>query len=93
MNEYIESGADRLWTQVSYTSWLTMPRVLMQQMPDEWQGKMADLIAEYDERVTIPSKYWCDTEVTLKKDGKYIKAYEWVLNYKYPSDEVKSWVK
>jgi hypothetical protein len=44
------SGADRLhcYWSLSYASYLTVPRVLMQSMPDEWQNKMAALLEELD---------------------------------------------
>lgn len=93
-NDYTLSGYDELWREMSYTGWLTMPRVLMHEMPDDWQRKMSELIREYDDTFgsNIPEQYWCDTEVRLKKDGKYIKTFEWITNYKYPDKEMfNSW--
>lgn len=41
-------GADRLhtWWELSYASYLVLPRSLMQSMPDEWQDRMAALLEE-----------------------------------------------
>jgi len=36
------------WFGLSYARWLTLPRVLMVQMPPLWQGKMAGLLDEFD---------------------------------------------
>lgn len=94
MNDYVPSGRDRLWIRMSYTGWLTMPRVMMHQMPDEWQGKMADLIDEFETTWNnVPKEFHCDTEVRLKQHGKYIKQFPW-LDYKYtPSDTFDGWSK
>lgn len=86
------SGSEKLWNAMSYTGWLALPRVLMQQMPDDWQGKMADLLQEYNDTWDIPKQYWCEIEVSLKKDGKYIQTYEWIKNYRHPDREMfESW--
>lgn len=46
-----KKGYDALWNWfgLSRSSWLTLPRVLMHEMPDDWQRKMAKLLEEYDE--------------------------------------------
>lgn len=43
-----ESGRDRLhrWWGLSYANYLTLPRSLMQSMPDEWQGQMATMLEQ-----------------------------------------------
>jgi hypothetical protein len=80
-----KQGHDKLWSwfSISYSSWLTLPRVLMHEMPDEWQSKMADLMKEWDEHwdfSTIPF----DTSVQLKENGKYVSTPEWLSNYRHP---------
>lgn len=84
-----QKGYYELWLQMSYTSWLTMPRALMHEMPDEWQGRMAELIKEWDE-------YWdfreldLETFVSLRKDGRFSKAPEYLVNYRHPmTDEIE----
>ena len=77
-------GRDALWHWFgsSYASYLTLPRVLMHDMPDEWQGKMAALLEEYDE--TFPNKPNIGTRVQTTQAGKLIKTPEWLINYRYP---------
>ena len=38
---------------LTYASWLTLPRVLLQEMPFEWQAKFTELLNEYHE--TFPT--------------------------------------
>jgi hypothetical protein len=33
-----------LWFGLSYASWLTIPRIVLESMPEEWQCKMVELI-------------------------------------------------
>lgn len=46
-------GHDRLhlWFEMSYAQYLTVPRSALQSMPDRWQGRMAALLEELDERI------------------------------------------
>jgi hypothetical protein len=37
-----------LWFSISRTGWVTLPRVLIHEMPDDWQDRMAALLEEYD---------------------------------------------
>lgn len=37
------------WFELSYSQFLTIPRLVMQSMPAEWQAKMVDLLNELDE--------------------------------------------
>lgn len=81
-------GYDALWAwfELSYASWLTIPRVLMHEMPDEWQARMAKLLAEYDEahHHFMDLDPPIDTVVCCKVDGRYVKPPEWLLNYRHP---------
>lgn len=76
------------WFGLSYSTWLTLPRVLMHEMPDEWQGKMAALLEEWDETWNgrdMPNPY-----VSAKQGGKFVRWPQWLLNYKYPdADEIE----
>lgn len=38
-----------LWFELSYARYLTVPRSILEAMPDEWQGKLAALMREMDE--------------------------------------------
>lgn len=82
-------GYDELWGWfgLSYASFLTLPRVLMHEMPDDWQMKMAQLLKEYDE--TFPNQPDIGTRVQATKDGKLIKMPEFLKNYRRPDkDEI-----
>ncbi len=71
------------WFSLSYSSFLTLPRVLMEAMPDEWQGRMAALLEEYDDAYTN----WPDIRVQVRitdGSGRMIKTPRWLINYRHP---------
>jgi hypothetical protein len=73
---------------LSYASWLTMPRVLMEAMPDEWQGKMAELWEEWDR--TWKTDQYGGTRVQIVDGvGRMVKTDPRLLNYRYPDH---SWI-
>ena len=82
--------SDKLWTwfQLSYASFLVLPRVLMHEMPIEWQDKMADLLSEYDE--AYPNQPDMGTQVrATDMSGKLIPMPRWLREYRRPDlDEV-----
>lgn len=80
-------GYERLWRWfgLSRASWLTMPRVLMHQMPDDWQERMAKLCEEWDE--TWDSSEMPNPIVNAQIDGKFAKWPKWLLNYRHPDKE------
>ena len=71
-----------LWFGLSYASWLTMPRVLMHEMPDEWQLEMARLLSEYKEK--FPNQPDMGTRVQITQHGKLIKTPPWLISYRHP---------
>ncbi len=74
-----------LWFGLSRSAFLTLPRVLMHEMPDKWQADMARLLAEMDEK--FPNSP-CGSTAVVKRGGAWP---EWVLNYRHPQhDEIKS---
>lgn len=74
------------WFGLSYASFLTLPRVLMHEMPKEWQDKMADLLIEYED--TFPNQPDIGTQVQCTAlNGKLIKFPSWLLNYRHPDRE------
>lgn len=79
-----QSGKDRLWGWfgLSRAGGLTMPRVLMHEMPDGWQKRMAVLMEEFNEE--FPN--WSDQQlyVTAKKGGRFEQLHEWLCNYRHP---------
>lgn len=68
---------------ISYASWLTLPRVLMESMPKSWQESMATLLNEYDD--AYPNQPELGTTVRVTKGGKIIKTPEWLINYRHPN--------
>lgn len=42
----VESGAERMhtWWELSYSSYLVIPRTIIQSMPDDWQGEFCTLL-------------------------------------------------
>lgn len=96
MSETTQSGAemtrecpgyDALWLyfSLSYASWLTLPRVMMHAMPDEWQQCMSDLMNEWEATWRNMPDY--ETSVNLKTAGKFVKSPDWLLNYRHPDKE------
>lgn len=73
------------WFGLSYASFLTLPRVLMHAMPDEWQGKMADLLDEYDEAFNRSG--FPDTTVRAVRDGKLVAMPDFLKQYRRPDQE------
>jgi hypothetical protein len=61
------------WFELSYSQFLTVPRLVMQSMPLEWQEKMAALLQEMDDTFDWrpEGRYW----VKLKDaNGRYCEA-------------------
>ena len=87
LHEFVSAGYSRLWGWfgLSRASWLTIPRVLMHEMPDEWQWKMAHLLEEFD--AEFPE--WADRQhhVIAKKAGKFMPLRPELCNYRHPDRE------
>lgn len=77
------SSALQCWFELSYASWLTLPRVLMEAMPVEWQDRMAALLNEY--REAFPNQPDIGTRVQVTRDGKLIPTPDWLINYRRPN--------
>lgn len=75
------------WFGLSYASFLVLPRVLMQDMPTEWQERMAVLLNEHDD--AFPNQPDIGTSVRAAHNGKLTKMPQWLLNYRHPvRDEI-----
>lgn len=71
-----------LWFGLSRSSFLTLPRVLMHEMPDGWQRKMAALLDEWDESWKgFPD---VDLFVVAKQQGRFVKVPESLSQYRHP---------
>jgi hypothetical protein len=77
-------GREKLWLYfgLSRASWLTLPRVLLHEMPDEWQSKFADLLKELDE--AFPGYPDLKHFVTVKKGNKFVKVPRCLADYRHP---------
>lgn len=81
-----ESDKLQRWFNLSYASYLTLPRVLMEQMSVEWQDKMAELLFEYDEAYPEwPEGIGSRVQTTMH--GKLVKTPGWLINYRRPDLE------
>lgn len=69
------------WFELSHASWLTLPRVLMHSMPDDWQAKMAVLLSEFD--AAFPGVPPLETRVQTVENKKFIRQPDW-LDYRHP---------
>jgi len=80
----MKTGHSKLWDWfgLSYASWLTLPRVLMHEMPDDWQERMADLLREFDD--TWDSGDMPQSHVSARRGNRYAKWPSWLLNYRHP---------
>lgn len=81
-------GYEQLWGYfgLSYSSWVTMPRSLMHEMPDDWQAKMAALLEEWDnawDTHDLPSPY----VIAKREDGRFTSWPSWVNQYRHPDRE------
>jgi len=71
------------WFGLTRAAWLTLPRVLLHEMPIEWQNKLAKLLAEYDHTFSCPPNV--TTQVNLvNESGRMIKTPAWMTNYRHP---------
>lgn len=67
---------------LSYATWLTLPRVLMEAMPKHWKEAMANLLNQYDD--AYPNQPELGTTVRVTVGGKLVDTPEWLLNYRHP---------
>lgn len=79
-----QSGHSRLWGwfSMSYASFVVLPRILMHEMPDDWQKRMAILLEEFNG--AFPNDPIDECRVQCVRDGKLSKWPDWLLNYRYP---------
>lgn len=81
-----------LWFELSRASFLTLPRVQMNAMPDIWKMRMADLLCEADS--TFPNAP--DMTFTVRgkdhKTGRMTALPTSITNYRHPDrDAIELW--
>jgi hypothetical protein len=72
IEEIEETEAIHMWFELSYAQYLTIPRSVLQSMPDEWQRRFVQCLEELDYNMDWRPKkgrYW----VRLKNEkGQFI---------------------
>lgn len=69
------------WFGLSRASWLVLPRVLVHEMPDDWQARMAALLEDFDAVFKNVPRY--DVQIQLKRDGRFVPMPDWI-SYRHP---------
>lgn len=72
-------GEIHRWFELSYNSYLILPRVMLQEMPHEWQAKLVALLDEaYEMGVVTPNM-----PVSMKNNrGRFIRVPQAWNNYR-----------
>lgn len=83
MSEYNE-GAVHDWFGLSYAGWLTLPRVILQEMPGQWQRRFVGCLEELEDAFESMGCDDVDIEVQFKRNGKYVSAPPNVCQYRRP---------
>lgn len=72
------------WFGLTYARWLTVPRVVMEAMPETWQRKITLLLQEMNDRFD-----WLPDDVRLtvvaKRGSRFIPLPEDLCNYRRPN--------
>lgn len=81
-----DSGYNALWGwfSLSRASWLAIPRVLMHEMPDAWQGKMAALLEEWDDHWNWPDDIGKTAVFQRDEKGRLVGWPDWITQYRHP---------
>jgi hypothetical protein len=61
------------WFCLSYSSYLVLPRLVLSNMPLEWQEKFVSLLDEIEETIKMPDSYTSSYIVNYKVNGKFAK--------------------
>lgn len=62
-----------LWFNLTYASYLVLPRLILESMPCRWQLKMIALINQIEETLDLGKDGFPDYRVNAVKNGKFIK--------------------
>jgi hypothetical protein len=79
-----ELKSDRVhtWFELTYAQYLTIPRSILEAMPDEWQGRFVRCLEELDGAFDWrpeEGRYWCRL-----KDGSGRFAPDPLMEYRRP---------
>ena len=73
-----------VWFGLSRASFLTLPRAMMHEMPDEWQGRMAELLLEWDD--AWPNFPNVELSATCRKDGRLVAMPDDWKDYRHTTE-------
>jgi hypothetical protein len=62
-----------LWFNLTYASYLVLPRLWLESMPLDWQYQFVGMLNEIPETLVIDSDYDATYMVRYKKGGKFAK--------------------
>ena len=82
MDRLIDNEPIHTWFELSYCSYLVLPRSILQAMPVEWQQRLVDLLEEAEEMLDtskIPGRY---TVQLRDSKGRFTK--DKYCNYRRP---------
>ncbi len=71
---------------LSGSSWLVLPRVLMNEMSEHWQNRFVECLDEFDQEFPNWSdRIDGDLFVTAKIKGRFVQLPDWADNYRNPN--------
>lgn len=70
------------WFELSYASYLTVPRSLLQEMPPSWQHALVRLLDEMDARYSAPLDHGHYTVLTYDESGRFVS--DPLRDYRHP---------
>lgn len=68
----IDSDPIHNWFELSYAQYLTVPRSVLQSMPEEWQGRFVRCLEELDETIDWRPKEGCYWVKLKNNKGQYV---------------------
>lgn len=79
------SEAVHEWFELSYAQYLTIPRSVLQSMPDEWQERFVACLKELDEtidwRPESGSRYFVDLRIIKDDGGRGVRVHDPLMDY------------
>lgn len=79
--DYVDERAIHDWFGLTYASYLVLPRVLLQEMPGDWQATLVDLLEQMADRFNTDGH--TDYSVQLR-DGRGRFLRDPLSNYRHP---------
>jgi len=61
------------WFGLTYSSYMVLPRTMLQSMPDNWQEKFIKLVDEMDDKLGHHNQVYSYTVLSKDKNNKFMK--------------------